>query len=683
MCSISGVISVGAQLQREQLESLLEKTNSALRHRGPDDRGIYLEPIENGLVGLANTRLAIIDLSVAGHQPMRDSEAGLTITYNGEIYNFRELRQEIGDAFGPWRSHTDTEVVLRAYRRWGVKAFAKLRGMFAIAIWDAGQAELVLARDPFGIKPLYYSAKNPQRPTSNVQRPRGEEAHWTLDLGHAFVFASEVRALLATGWLGPKLSREGLASYLEYGSVQAPTTIIDGVLSLLPGHFLRVRSTAATLRVEGASYESEFSSARRNGQHRPPNRDEAVKVLRQKLEESVRLHLVSDVPLGVFLSGGMDSSALVALMSRATSEKAKTFSVVFDEAQFSESTHSRLVAREFQTDHREIHLTEDQLLGMLPEALSAMDQPTMDGVNTFVVSKAVKDQGFVVALSGLGGDELFAGYSTFRRAIRSKRLQSVPHVLRRPASRIGTFFSRSARHKKLWRLVASDGSPAAAYTVARQLFAPDQVCSIANCELESQPASRSDRPGLRNANPEDADGRDTENKKDGQSSNAPLNSHCDAVNEISLLELQGYMSNTLLRDTDCMSMAHSLEVRVPFVDSEIVNYVLSLPGEWKLNGSRPKPLLADALADLLPKKFLERPKMGFTLPFEKWMQSGLRTEISEVFQAHEGLTRSGLDSEGVRSLWRHFLRSPASTGWSRPWSLYVLAKWCEINGVTN
>ena len=686
MCSISGIMQISNfEIRDSDLKpaAAVERMNASLRHRGPDDQGVssfelapqpgcqsgdpaFRVSSSNVRVGLGNTRLAIIDLSAAGHQPMQDSEAGLTITYNGEIYNFRELRAEIGDAFGPWQSNTDTEVVLRAFRLWGVAAFAKLRGMFALAIWDARQQELVLARDRFGIKPLYYSEVRSQK----------------SEVSKSLVFASEVRALLATGLVERKLSAEGLASYLEYGSIQAPSTIIDGVRSLLPGHYLRVRANeVSSFEFQVSSFATVGSAHRRDAENAEgaqriaKSRSEAVAVLREKLTESVRLHLVSDVPLGVFLSGGMDSSALVALMSRVTKDKPKTFSVVFDEAQFSEAPHSRLVAEQFQTDHHEIHLTEDELLGMLPAALAAMDQPTMDGVNTFVVSKAVKEAGVTVALSGLGGDELFAGYSTFRRAVRLDELSGISRRLLRSAASIGkTQLNGSVRRRKFWQLAQSDYSPAAVYEVSRQLFSSDQIERISNCEFRISDLNS-------NGDAKQVDGESGESNSKSEIRNPKFDSKLDTVNEISMLELQGYMANTLLRDTDFMSMAHSLEVRVPFVDSEIVSYVLSLPGQWKLNGRRPKPLLAEVVGDLLPPKFLGRSKMGFTLPFEKWMQSGLRNEISDVFQDDERLAASGLDSKSVKQVWQRFQQSPASVGWSRPWSLYVLAKWCELNEV--
>jgi asparagine synthase (glutamine-hydrolysing) len=678
MCSISGIMEVlafQAELVKSKSDALveaIERMNKALRHRGPDDNGIsHLEfqiGRSQGIVSLGNTRLAVIDTTPAGHQPMSDPESGNWITYNGETYNFRELRREIGDEFGSWKSNTDTEVVLRAYRKWGVEAFHKLRGMFALAIWDARKSELILARDPFGIKPLYYCMKEDLGllhfgfPGDSSANSRGESS--LPSSANSLIFASEVRALLASGLVSRKLSCEGVASFLEYGSVQAPLTIIDGVYSLMPGQVLRVRANeVASFDVAGSTYRRDAENAE-SAHGNTKSRSEAVTQLRVALEESVRMHLVSDVPLGVFLSGGMDSSALVALMSLVSKEKPQTFSVVFDEEKFTEGPHSRRVAEKFHTNHCEVHLSEDRLLGMLPIAISSLDQPTMDGINTFVVSKAVKDAGLTVALSGLGGDELFAGYATFRRAAQMQSLTGLRKTLLRSVSGVGKIIlNGSVRRKKFWQLALSDGGPVAVYSITRQLFPQEEIARlIAGFGF-----------GV-------ATGLIVFASKAGDSHGAN-----DVVNEISRLELQGYMANTLLRDTDSMSMAHSLEVRVPFVDTAVASYVLPLPGEWKVNGENgklPKPLLADALRDLLPRDLLMRPKMGFTLPFEKWMQSTLRADISAVFEDRKQMSSANLNSAFVADVWQHFLRSPQSVGWSRPWALYVLAKWCACNAVT-
>ena len=606
MCSISGVLGLAS------LDAVV-RMNHAQRHRGPDDCGV----VSCGEAHLGNTRLAIIDTSTAGHQPMNDPETGNWITYNGETYNFKDLRREL-DA-DQWISNTDTEVVLYAYGKWGIDAFARMRGMFALAIWDDRKQTLVLARDPLGIKPLYYYAD-----------------------GQRFIFASELRALLESGQVPRKLSTAGIDSYLANGSVEAPLTIIEGVRQLLPGHCLQVNGKLELRDIEFAIPKSESIDG---------NRDDAVARLRSELEEAVRLHLVSDVPLGVFLSGGMDSSALVALLSRISHQRPKTFSVVFDEAAYSEAPFSRAVAALFNTDHSEIRLSEDRLLEILPTAIAAIDQPTMDGVNTFVVSSAVKREGITVALSGLGGDELFAGYPSFRRALKFGAMLQTSKRFLRAASGVGKFaLNGSVQREKFWQLMDSAGLPEDVYRISRQLFSTDAVTGLTGREASNHSSNGHEK---------------------------------DIVNAISRLEMRGYMTNTLLRDTDAMSMAHSLEVRVPFVDAKLIEYVLSLPGEWKLRGGDgPKPLLADVMSDLLPREFMGRPKMGFTLPFEKWMKGKMRSEIAAVLEDEERLALVGLNAEAVGKIWRRFLEKPKAVGWSRPWAIYVLVKWCEINGIS-
>ncbi|HET6977616.1 MAG TPA: asparagine synthase (glutamine-hydrolyzing) [Pyrinomonadaceae bacterium] len=614
MCSISGIFSAGQN--SSDLSDVVRRMNAAQKHRGPDDQGVTRVEFDGGEVVLGNTRLAIIDTSTAGHQPMKDPVTGNWISYNGETYNFEDLRKEIS---APWQSNTDTEVVLHAYRQFGNEAFRRIRGMFALALWDDRKETLLLVRDPLGIKPLYYYVSD-----------------------NTFIFASELRALLASELVPRRLCAAGVDSYLANGSVEAPLTIVDGVRQLLPGHLLQVRATG---KIE--LHDLEF--AQRKKVETESRREDAVARLRHELEESVRLHLVSDVPLGVFLSGGMDSSAVVALISRITKQRPQTFSVVFDEAKFTEAPFSRAVAERFETDHSEIRLNEDRLLEILPGAIASIDQPTMDGINTFVVSGAVKSKGVTVALSGLGGDELFAGYPSFRRALRFDAMSSLAKRVLRVASGVGQLaVSGSVQRQKFWQLANSDGGPEDIYRISRQLFSTESVTQI---------TGHNGHNSARNGN--HADG--------------------DVVNAISRLELTGYMTNTLLRDTDAMSMAHSLEVRVPFVDTKVVDYVLSLPGEWKAPGrSGPKPLLADAMSDLLPREFLNRPKMGFTLPFENWLQGKLRVEVGAVLEK----TAGGLNAQAVREVWKRFLEKPRAVGWSRPWSLYVLSKWCEINRVS-
>jgi asparagine synthase (glutamine-hydrolysing) len=597
--------------------------NTSQAHRGPDDEGVFMS--SGGKVALANRRLAIIDLSPAGHQPMQDPYNRNWITFNGEIYNYQTIRADLVQENYPFRSSSDTEVILALYAKYGLQCLEQLRGMFAFGLWDEPSRRLLLARDPLGIKPLYY--------------------YKTKDL---FLFSSEIRALLASGLVPKRLNLDGLASYLHYGSVEAPWTIIEGVRSMLPGHYMIVDFWKDMLRAEEVSYTDNMFGVSTSS--KIPNRTESVDSLQRILEESVRLHLVSDVPVGVFLSGGIDSSALVALMTRIAGEKPKTFSVVFTEGEFSEASHSRSIAKRFNTDHTEILLDEERLLRILPDALKAMDQPTMDGINTFVISKVVKESGTKVALSGLGGDELFAGYPSFKRAKILKKLARIPHCLRHIASIAGkACFNSSITQRKLWKLLDSDCSPQAVYTTSRELFNDDEI----QISLENKPP------------------------------NSPTKEYetYDPINAVTRFEIQGYMANTLLRDTDFMSMANALEIRVPFVDQRVIQFVLELPGEWKIDPSRPKPLLLDALDGALPKEIWQRRKMGFTLPFEKWMLSRLKPEIEETLCDDQALSRLGVNFEFARMLWQNFKKNPQRERWSRPWALYVLEKWCDLNNV--
>jgi asparagine synthase (glutamine-hydrolysing) len=647
MCSISGIIQIHSDKQvREQLKSAVERMNAALRHRGPDDQGVVSPEIENPNINLClgNTRLSIIDTSAAAHQPMHDPETGNWVTYNGETYNFRQLRREIGDEFGPWRSNSDTEVVLRAYRKWGNEAFLRLRGMFAVAIWDSKQRELILARDSFGIKPLYCyfpAGKVSLTATGSFQDVPSD----------TLLFASEVRALLQSGLVPRTLSSRAVASFLEFGSVQVPLTMIENVWSVMPGTCLNVsESPAGRLSLVVSDFRSTTLKSRKS---QPSSRLEAKVELRRLLEDSVRDHLISDVPLGVFLSGGMDSSALVALISKVTDDRPRTFSVVFDEDKFNEAHYSQTIANRFNTNHHEVKLTEHRLLSMLPKALQALDQPSMDGVNTFVVSGAVKDAGVTVALSGLGGDELFGGYPSFRRAVRLGSTNRFAKSALRSLGHAGKVLARGSTQRDKLRQLALQNDPHDVYRISRQLFSPDSVK-----EISSQSVSTNG-----------------------------LNSHHsseDIVNLISRLELDGYMTNTLLRDTDTMSMAHSLEVRVPLIDSEVAGYVLSLPGDWKFGPTLPnvpKPLFAETMADLLTGDFLSRRKMGFTLPFERWLGSHLRDQVTSVFNDQHSLATAGINQKPVNEMWNRFLRQPKAVGWSRPWAVFVLARWCEINSV--
>jgi asparagine synthase (glutamine-hydrolysing) len=356
--------------------------------------------------------------------------------------------------------------------------------------------------------------------------------------------------------------------------------------------------------------------------------------------------------VGIILSGGNDSSAEHPLATRVAGSGVPSFTLDFKEADHSEASYARTVADRFASDHTKLLLTGAELVRSLPCALESMDQPTTDGVNTYVISRAVRKAGLKVALSGLGADELFAGYPSFRRAVHVRRLRSVPGPVRRAVSRTARFaYGCSPRMAKFCDLIQSGGSAAEVYEISRRLFRSDELECLAH----------------------------------SPSPHAAITGHADqsdAVNAVSRSELQGYMANTLLRDTDFMSMAHALEIRVPFVDSVLVDSMLRVPGAWKLDSARPKPLLLEALKGLLPESIWRRPKQGFVLPFKSWMHRELRPDLDRVFGSHAGWSQIGVQPAAAEFIWQDFLRAPGRRPWTHAWSLYTLNRWCELNGVT-
>ena len=622
MCGIAGMISINPDVD---VTCCVTRMTASLKHRGPDGHGVKVRTYPNGVVGIGHTRLSILDLSEAGSQPMTSAYEEADITYNGEVYNFLELRQELEARGRTFHSGTDTEVVLEAFTLLGPSCLDKLRGMYAFGIWDEKSQTLTLARDPFGIKPLYYANVN-----------------------GTFVFSSEIRTILGTGLVDRRLSQAGLIGYLRTGSPEAPLTMVDGIHSLRPGEYLQVSLGNTLIVSEPVLCRNPVDVTQ---EKITAAKGEIVDALWEMLKASVNLHLISDVPLGVFLSGGIDSSALVALLSRVTDERPKTFSVVFAEEQFSEQTQAKLVAEWYETDHQEIHLSESDLLSALPCAFRAMDQPSVDGFNTYVISRAVREAGVPVALSGLGGDELFAGYQSFRRAKLLKPFHRIPYPIRGALANVGRrYLNNSVQHSKLWDMLASDGSPAATYEITRRMFSPTEI--------------------------ERLSGQSGPRRLRGTYSNG-----VDPINSVSRLEMSGYMANTLLRDTDAMSMAHALEVRVPFVDRIVAECVLAIPGAWKVARNRPKPLLLDTLGGALPEAVWNRPKMGFSLPFERWMRSAIRDSLVGSYEDHAALEAAGLHAASARAIWQRFDTRPELEKWSRPWSLHVLQEWCKRNGV--
>jgi asparagine synthase (glutamine-hydrolysing) len=614
MCGIAAALGV------RDAGRVAAAMSGAVAHRGPDDDGmVELQGADGRSHGaLAHRRLAILDLTSGGHQPMTSADGRWVIAFNGEIYNFRELRSELERDGARFASTGDTAVLLEGWARHGPRLVSRLDGMFAFALWDARDEVLYLGRDAFGIKPLYFAA-----------------------VGDGVLVASEVRALLASGLVPPRVDRAALATYLTFGSVSEPYTMIAGVQAVPAGEVLAWRAGSSGLssvvRLDSVAIPA------------VPVRDRsaASRLVRQALERSIDRHLVADVPVAVFLSGGIDSSAVAALAAQRAATTLDAFTVTFAEQAFDESAVARLMARRYGIRHHEIPLDGNALLAALPSAFAAMDQPSLDGLNTYVVSQAVRAHGTTVVLSGLGGDELFAGYPSFRRARALARYARVPAPARRIAARVAARVG-GLRGAKI-ALGLRKGAPGdAAYLASRTLFSETQVADL--CGERAAPAAGAPRS-------------------------------LSVLQQVSWRELTGYMRNTLLRDSDVFSMAHGLELRVPFLDREVAAAAFAVSDSLKLAHGATKPLLVDAVRDLLPAEVWDRPKQGFVLPFADWMRGPMAAEVGATLGDAEVLDAIGLDVDATRIVWSGFLRGQAGMTWSRPWALYALARWATRHGI--
>ncbi len=646
MCGIAGIFRLTGRPTVEDAAAVLRMMDAQL-HRGPDDWGMLVPTSLATNVGLPSVlqagvqehlrtypdlssgpgailgarRLSILDLSAQGRMPMGSADGRFWITHNGEIYNYRELRTELEGQGKPFHSTTDTEAILRGYAVWDDAVVARLRGMFAFGVFEAApRPRLLLARDHFGIKPLYYHQDQER-----------------------LVFASEVRALIRSGMVPDEAEPTALIRFLQLGSVPVPRTTVRGVAALPAAHYLTIDGQGAALR---RYWDLSAYSWCRSDPAAAVSPDEAAATTRALLEESTRLHLVSDVPLGVFLSGGIDSSGLVALASQFGGTPLSTLSIAFEEAAYSEAPYARVVAERYGTAHREVVLHANDLFEGMPRIFAAMDQPTVDGVNTYFVSEAAKRAGLSVVLSGTGGDELFFGYSHFRWSAALDRLRrllgAVPVQARRglitAVLRGGAALGRPGLNRLQYLEQPSLDN---VYLLVRGVFSPKQIqdlLGIGQAEFEAW------GPAL----PPVDDGRIG-----------------GTLGAFERLEFTHYLQSQLLKDADVMSMAHSIETRVPYLDHRLVEYVMGLPPALKLDGDRPKPLLLAALGDSLPQEVWDRPKMGFTFPFDLWMRQRAE-DLESASTSTKWLQRSA-----VEAIWREY--KAGRVHWSRPWTLVVLA----------
>ncbi len=557
MCGIAGILGSESSVDI----TLLHRFKQLLRHRGPDDCGDFIN--ERRSVGFSQTRLSILDLSPAGHQPMTTRDGRFTIVFNGEIYNFRELRAELVQEGVAFSSNSDTEVLLQLYAMRGERMLERLLGMFAFAVWDEREQTCFMARDPLGIKPLYYWQHQGQ-----------------------LVFASEMRTLLSSDLAPKRIDESSLAEYFLFGYVPDPGTLVDGVRSLQAGQALTWHSgRCVTKTYWQPKYGAEDIAEQ-----------DAIEITRDALEQSMERHFVSDVPVGIFLSGGIDSTSILALARARGVSNLNTFCISFDEQEFNEGDAAARTAGHFGTEHHDWRLSAAEGQSLVNEFLCALDRPSNDGFNTFCVSKLAHRLGHKVVLSGLGGDELFGSYPSFQRLPKMLRLAKYLAPGRSAVRFIGQAIERrssSTTRQRFGVFLQSSMTPLPAYWTLRGFFTPRETavllqhytgkdCNVVcNALIEAQVP---DQPTF--------------------------------ADSVAYLETTRYMRNQLLRDSDVYSMANGLELRVPFVDSRLHEVVSEIPAAIRLRAG--KQLLCDSVPEI-PEWIVRAPKRGFRFPFEKWV----------------------------------------------------------------
>lgn len=621
MCGLAG--HVGRDVDHKVLEHMI----GTLRHRGPDDVGVWVSPDRR--YGLAHARLSIIDCSSAGHQPMSYADGRLWAAFNGEVYNFQELRAELATRGHRFTSRSDTEVVLAAYVEWGVECFSRMVGMFAVAMVDLtpppGAPEVVLVRDRLGIKPLLY-------------------AHTSDGLW----FASELRAFRRGGVVPLSISDESLRDFLAVGAVFQPRTIFSQVSCVAPGTRLELRGRD----VRHVTYwDLHDATADLRRQLRSISDGEAIDGIRDRLKEATRYHLVADVPVGAFLSGGIDSSGVVALMSEVSGAPVKTVAVGFaDHGHVAdERADAEFFARTIGADHAEVVITDADAAQTFPDYVRALDQPSIDGINTYFVSRHAR-QSVTVALSGLGGDEIFAGYPHFQwlAADHGKPRYAAP-LERRALELAMRLRPNSPSLRRLFRLAG----PAGRLSMLRRILGDHQLSSALNARFSARFRER------------------LEAQQDEY-----LRADADEVQQTSYAEVRGYLASTLLRDADVMSMAHGLEVRPVLLHHPLVEFAYALPAHLKLRGGIAKYVFRSAIRDRLPTRTLEGRKRGFEMPFTSWMRDGLRSRFEALLHTRNA---SALFSKAYLTR----LRTGLARG--RPertlWAWGVLLDWFQLEGV--
>jgi asparagine synthase (glutamine-hydrolysing) len=620
MCGIAGILYFEQSYQSDP--SLVRNMTNAMSHRGPDADGFYVQD----QISLGHRRLSIIDLSDSANQPFVDYTGRYQLIFNGEIYNFREIKEQFPDY--PFRTSGDTEVIIAAYAKWGPHCLQFLKGMFCFAIWDTSEKELFIARDRMGVKPLYYYYNE-----------------------NCFLFASEIRGLLAAGIVPRKLNHGAIRDFLYFQSIGHPHAIIEGVMQLEAAAYLCIRNRKPEIK-------KYWDITRQHVDFDFFNTAMVHTRTRELLRNSIQRRLVSDVPLGAFLSGGIDSSAVVGLMAEVSTARPNTFTIGFNEKEFDESVYADLVAKRFNSKHEHVLLDQSVFLQELTNALDVMDTPSGDGVNTYVVSKAIKKSGLSVALSGVGGDELFAGYPFFKQYLNLRKCQSfwgLTKLFRKAGSGLLSMSSSNKMERIRYLLNAHTCSIDCFYPEFRRILSPSLVSKLTTWKADKQTALQIQLKSI-------------------QSSVEQF----PELSQVSIAEYLGYTQHTLLKDTDQMSMSVSLEVREPFFDHDLVEFVLAIPDRLKFP-VYPKSLLVESLTGLLPPEIVHRKKQGFLFPWSIWMKGQLKS-FCEQHLENMG-KREFIDAEQLHLHWKKFLACDASVRWMELWLFVILEYWMQKNGI--
>ena len=616
MCGIAGVLELDHR-RRPSRESL-HRMAKVLAHRGPDEEGFY----ESGPVGFAHRRLSIIDLA-SGQQPMESADGAVCVVFNGEIYNYPELKVELEQRGHVFRTRSDTEVLLALYVEAGIEAFARLNGMFACAFWDARTSRLVLVRDRLGKKPLYY-----YRDAERV------------------VFGSELKAVLAHGGVPRALDLGALDEYLTHGYVVGDDAIVQGVRHVAPAE--------AVIVADGTLSRHSYWRLRFGPVGPPPSEAEAIERTTDLLQQAVKRRLMSEVPLGAFLSGGIDSSTVVALMARLSPRPVQTFSVGFEERGYSELDDARRVARHLGTDHHEM-IVKPAALDVLPDLVWHLDEPFGDSsaLPTYYVCQAAR-QHVTVALSGDGGDEVFAGYTRYQRLDQWRRWRRIPGWLRRgvlaPVGRAMPFTWPGWNSLHAAGRLPDDGL---APCLGMYPYILDDLCTH---DLRAALAAIDPFARTRALLAESGE--------------------LDPVSRAQRLDTLQYLPSDILTKVDRMSMANSLEVRAPLLDHTLLEYVATLPVSFKLRGTVSKYLLRQAAGRMLPASVLTKPKQGFAIPEGRWFRGSLRPFAEDVLLDRRSLGRGFFRRDTVARMLRH--HASGARDYSRwIWNLILLELWCR------